>query len=65
MANNPSGLYLNKQDLTLLRISGLPKGPEGDQWIKITSDPNMTLVAARKLAQEQGLTNNPDSINWQ
>ena len=40
-------------------------GPDGDQWIKITDDPNMTLVAARKVAQEQGLTNEPEKIVWQ
>ena len=62
---NPSGLYLHRQDLKLIRISGLPKGPDGDQWIKITDDPNMTLVAARKVAQEQGLTNEPEKIVWQ
>lgn len=62
---NPSGLYLHKQDLKLCRISGVPKGPQGDAWVKITDDPNMTLVAARKLAQEQGLTDSPDKIVWQ
>lgn len=62
---NPSGLYLHKRDLKLVRISGLPKGPEGDEWAKITEDPNMTLLAARKLAQEQGLTNEPEKIVWQ
>jgi hypothetical protein len=62
---NPAGLYLHKQDLKLVRISGVPKGPEGDQWVRITEDPNTTLVAARKLAQEQGLTNDPDKIVWQ
>lgn len=62
---NPAGLYLHKQDLKLVRISGVPKGPEGDLWVRITEDPNTTLVAARKLAQEQGLTQEPDKIVWQ
>jgi hypothetical protein len=62
---NPSGLYLHKRDLKLVRVSGVPKGPEGDEWLKITDDPNMTLVAARKLAQEQGLTTEPEKIAWQ
>lgn len=62
---NPAGLYLHKQDLKLVRISGVPTGPEGDQWVRITEDPNATLVAARKLAHEQGLTNEPDKIVWQ
>ncbi|HEX2172147.1 MAG TPA: hypothetical protein VHL09_06845 [Dehalococcoidia bacterium] len=63
--NNPSGLYLHKQELKLVRVSGVPKGPEGDQWVKITDDPNTTLVAARRLAGEQGLTSEPDKIAWQ
>lgn len=62
---NPSGLYLHTKDLKLCRISGVPKGPEGEDWVKITDDPNMTLLAARKLAQEQGLTSEPDRIVWQ
>lgn len=62
---NPSGLYLHKQDLKLVRISGLPKGPEGDQWQKLTDDPNMTLVAARQVARDLGLTDRPEQITWQ
>lgn len=62
---NPSGLYLHSQDLKLCRVSGVPKGPEGPDWVKITDDPNLTLVAARKLAQAQGLTDEPEKIVWQ
>jgi len=38
--------------------------PEGNDWVKVTDDPNTGILAVREQAKEKKLGAKPDDIAW-
>ena len=63
--SGPNGLHLNTDDGTVVRVnSPYPIIPDEGNWVHVTDDPNMTIVAVRQLAKEKNLYSKPDEIRW-
>jgi len=60
----PFGIYLNRRDGTLLRITSPYWVPEGPDWVRVTEDPNATLTQVRALVRERGLYPDPEAVRW-
>ena len=58
------GIYLNKKELKLLRISSPYWIPSGEDWLLVTPDFNATMVAIREMAREKNLAGDPDRLEW-
>lgn len=58
------GIYLNPAEGRAVRITSPYWWPEPPQWVFLTGEVNATLRRIRELAQEQGLSANPDTIGW-
>ena len=64
MANRKEGIYLNKGNKRVRRIGIGAIPPEGQEWVQLSDDPNLTLVSIREMAQKQGLASNTEEIVW-
>ncbi|MDY6893643.1 MAG: hypothetical protein SVO26_08050 [Chloroflexota bacterium] len=64
MKNDKYGIYLNKKDCKVMRITSPYWIPSGDEWMLLTDDPNMSLLKIRELAGEKGIVSNTDTIVW-
>ena len=58
------GVYLQPKKGELLRITSPYWIPEMPEWVMITDDPNVTLIAAREIIGEQGLMEEPTKAFW-
>lgn len=58
------GIYLNKNESVVVRINSPYWIPEGEEWVYLTPEVNMTLLKIRELAGEQKLVGAPDEIVW-
>ena len=58
------GIYLNPQDLKLVRISSPYWIPPQPAWVFLTPEVNATLVRLRELAREKGLVSQPERLTW-
>ena len=58
------GIYLQPGEGKLVRITSPYWIPEPPDWVKIASDPNATLLAARQIIGEKGLMEDPQSAFW-
>ena len=58
------GVYLQPQEGKLVRITSPYWIPETPEWVMITNDPNVTLLAAREIIGERGLMENPQRALW-
>lgn len=58
------GIYLNKKELKVLRISSPYWIPSGEDWVLVTPDFNATMVAIREMAREKNLVGDPDRLEW-
>ncbi|MBM2826337.1 MAG: hypothetical protein HW403_401 [Dehalococcoidia bacterium] len=64
MALRKEGIYLNKSTKKSRRIGIGTIPPEGQEWVQLSDDPNLTLVSIRELAQKQGVASNAEEIIW-
>lgn len=58
------GIYLNTKELKVARINSPYWIPSGPDWVFLTPEVNMTLLAIRQLAKEQKLVSDPDKLVW-
>ena len=58
------GIYLNKKESRVVRINSPYWIPEGDEWVYLTPEVNMTLLKIRELAGAERLVSAPDEIVW-
>jgi hypothetical protein len=58
------GIYLNTKELKVARINSPYWIPSGPDWVFLTPEVNMTLLAIRQLAKEQKLVSEPDKLVW-
>lgn len=59
------GIYLNTATSQVARVSAPPLVPQGNEWKKVTDDPNASMLAIRTIIRRENLVANPDSITWQ
>ncbi len=58
------GIYLNAQELKVVRINSPYWFPEEPEWVFLTPEVNATLLQLRQMAGEQGLVEDPDALTW-
>ena len=58
------GIYLNKRDGKLLRITSPYYIPEGADWTVVTRDPNAPLVSVREIIKKKKLLKEPEKAAW-
>lgn len=58
------GIYFNKTDSTVVRITSPYWIPEEPDWVLVSNDPNLTLLAVRDLIAENNLGGSSESIQW-
>ena len=58
------GVYLQPQEGKLVRITSPYWIPETPEWVMITNEPNVTLLAAREIIGERGLMEDPQRALW-
>ena len=66
MALDPKkiGVYLEPREGKLVRITSPYWIPEPPDWVMVSSDPNVTLAAAREIIGERGLMEDPERASW-
>ena len=60
-----AGIYLNTQANVVRRVGAGVNAPASSEWVKVTDDPNMGLLAIRQVAQTQGIGQDPAAIKWE
>lgn len=65
MPDAKAGIYLNTQANVVRRVGVGVNAPTSAEWVKITDDPNLGLLAIRETAQTQGLGSDPAAIQWE
>ena len=58
------GIYLNTESNKVKRIGIGVHPPEGSEWVKVTDDPNATILAIREEAKEKSLSPKAEEIQW-
>ena len=58
------GIYLNTQSNLVKRIGIGVHPPEGPEWVKVSDDPNATIVAVREEAKAKNLSQKAGEIQW-
>ena len=58
------GVYLQTREGRLVRITSPYWIPDAPKWVMVTNDPNVTLLAARKIIGERGLMEDPQRTLW-
>ncbi len=58
------GIYLQAQEGRIVRVTSPYWIPEEPDWVMVTKDPNVTLVAAREIIKSKGLMNDPSQVVW-
>jgi len=58
------GIYLNTESNKVKRIGIGVRPPEGSGWVKVTDDPNATILAIREEAKEKSLSPKAEEIQW-
>lgn len=58
------GVYLNIEELKVVRINSPYWMPSGEECVLLTPDVNTTLLRIRDLVKEKKLVDEPDSIVW-
>ncbi len=58
------GIYVNTEELKVVRINSPYWIPSGPDWVYLTPDVNMTLLKIRELAGEKKLVSEPDKLVW-
>ena len=58
------GIYFNKANSTVVRITSPYWIPEEPDWVLVSNDPNLTLVTVRDLIEKNNLGGTSASIQW-
>ncbi len=58
------GIYLEPREGKLVRITSPYWIPEAPEWVMISNDPNVTLLAARAIIGDRGLMTDPHQAIW-
>ena len=58
------GIYLQAQEGRIVRVTSPYWIPEEPDWVMVTKDPNVTLVAAREIIKSKSLMNDPSQVVW-
>ncbi|MBI4337765.1 MAG: hypothetical protein HY683_08080 [Chloroflexi bacterium] len=58
------GIYLNRQDGQVVRITSPYWFPEPPDWMLVTNEVNATLLKVRQLVKENNLYSKPDEVRW-
>ena len=58
------GIYLNAQELKVVRINSPYWFPEEPDWVFLTPEVNATLLQLRRMVSAQGLVEEPDALTW-
>ena len=58
------GIYLNAQELKVVRINSPYWFPQEPEWVFLTPEVNATLLQLRHMAGEQRLVEDPDALAW-
>ena len=64
MEHEKFGIYLNIEQLKVVRINSPYWIPSGKEWVFITPEVNATLLTIRELVRQRNLVNQPDKIVW-
>ncbi|MCX6023057.1 MAG: hypothetical protein NTZ05_15275 [Chloroflexi bacterium] len=64
-AARQAGVYLNRQANVARRVGIGITPPSGDEWVRLSDDPNAGLLALREAARQQNLSGNADAIQWE
>jgi hypothetical protein len=64
MQHDKFGIYLNKKNCQVMRISSPYWIPSGPAWVFLTPEVNATLLKIRELAKEKGLVKDAEKIVW-
>ena len=58
------GIYLNPEELKVVRITSPYWLPEPPAWVYVTDEVNATLLKIRDVIRERSLATDPDSVTW-
>ncbi len=58
------GIYLNSNDLKVVRITSPYWFPEPPDWVYVTDEVNATLLSIRDTIREKSLAEDSDSVTW-
>ena len=58
------GVYLEPGEGKLVRITSPYWIPEAPEWVMVSNDPNVTLLAAREIIGDRGLMEDPNQATW-
>ena len=58
------GIYLNPEDLKVVRITSPYWFPEPPEWVYVTDEVNATLLSIRDTIREHSMAADPDAVAW-
>ena len=58
------GIYLNPNELKIVRITSPYWFPEQPEWVYVTDEVNATLLKVREVIKEKSLASDADSVTW-
>ena len=58
------GIYLQAQEAKIVRVTSPYWIPEEPEWVMVTNDANVTLLAARDIIKSKGLMDDPSQVVW-
>lgn len=65
MPDAKAGIYLNTTTNTVRRVGVGVNAPAEPEWVKVSDDPNLGLLAIREVAGERRLSPQPGAIAWE
>jgi hypothetical protein len=60
-----AGVYLNTTNNTVRRVGVGVNAPGEPEWVKVSDDPNLGLLAIREVAGERRLSPAATAIAWE
>ena len=59
-----TGIYLNAKRLKAFRASTTHAAPAEPDWVLLSDDTMIGMVTVREIAQQRGLVEDPQQIEW-
>jgi hypothetical protein len=59
-----TGIYLNAKRLKAFRASTTHAAPSEADWVLLSDDTMIGMVTVREIAQQRGLVEDPQKIEW-
>jgi hypothetical protein len=59
-----TGIYLNPKRLKAFRASTTHAAPSEADWVLLSDDTMIGMVTVREIAQQRGLVEDPQKIEW-